>query len=246
MFISAPYGVIIPKIDEKDKNNYDWEESSFGLKVPKRKLNKADASSKTKIGIMGGTFDPIHYGHLVTAEAAAERFNLSPVVFVPSGRPPHKQKQKVTDSRERLRLTELATLSNCRFRISDIEVKRTGYSYTIDTVQWFYHHYGPNLELYFITGADAIVEIMSWHQVERLIQYCQFIAVYRPGYERDHLHKTIAQWSVEFSQRIHLIEVPALAISSTDIRERLQKGRSIKYLVPEPVEHYIRAQQLYR
>nr|WP_207707093.1 nicotinate-nucleotide adenylyltransferase [Heliorestis acidaminivorans] len=199
-----------------------------------------------KIGIMGGTFDPIHYGHLVTAESAAEQFELSPVIFVPSGRPPHKREHLVTDPIERLRLTELATLSNPRFSTSSLEVERTGYSYAIDTVQWFHHHYGPTVDLYFITGADAIVEIMSWHKVERLIQYCQFIAVYRPGYAREQLHNTISQWSEEFSRRIHLIEVPALAISSTDIRNRLKKGRSIKYLVPEPVEHYIKEHLLYR
>ncbi|WP_328793780.1 nicotinate-nucleotide adenylyltransferase [Heliomicrobium undosum] len=239
-FIIGPHGVVI-SIPE-DLANYEWVDTTFGIKVPKIKVPKNEAAqtgeAMVRVGIMGGTFDPVHYGHLVTAEAAADLFDLSVVVFVPSGRPPHKQHQAVTDPWERYRLTELATCSNPRFRMSDVEVSRPGYSYAIDTVRAFRREYGEQAEFFFITGADAILEIMTWRQIDQLMAECRFIAAYRPGYDRDHLREAVARMEA-FSGRIHLVEVPALAISSTDIRRRLYQGRSVKYLLPEPVIHRI-------
>jgi nicotinate-nucleotide adenylyltransferase len=198
-----------------------------------------------RLGIMGGTFDPIHYGHLVTAEAARTEFGLEVVVFVPSGHPPHKAGHRLTDARHRYMMTVLAVATNPWFEVSRVEIDRPGFSYTIDTVQEFRRRYGETTDLFFITGADAILEILTWHRVNDLFTLCQFIAATRPGYRLDGLGKVLEAILPDNRQRIHLLEVPALAISSTDIRERVRSGRSIKYLVPEPVEHYIYKNRLY-
>ncbi|MBQ3287634.1 MAG: nicotinate-nucleotide adenylyltransferase [Firmicutes bacterium] len=194
-----------------------------------------------RLGIMGGTFDPIHYGHLVTAEAARTRFRLDQVVFVPSGRPPHKT-GGTTDASDRLVMTQMAIVTNPGFSLSDIEAKRDGYSYSIDTVREFFDIYGPELELFFITGADAILGIPTWKDAADLLNMCTFIAASRPGFDLAELNKLPLAWL----ERIRLFEIPALAISSTDIRRRVKNGDSIKYLLPEPVEHYILRYGLYR
>jgi len=195
-----------------------------------------------RVGIMGGTFDPIHYGHLVTAEAARWEYCLHKVVFVPSGRPPHKKDYPVTAPHHRYHMTLLATASNPYFEVSPMEIEREGYSYAIDTVLAFRRIYGPEAELFFITGADAILEILTWKDVDRLLQECRFIAATRPGYQLERLEKV----PVQGRHRIHPIEVPALAISSTDIRWRVKNKKPIKYLLPEPVEDYIYREGLYR
>ncbi|MGI6712208.1 MAG: nicotinate-nucleotide adenylyltransferase [Bacillota bacterium] len=196
---------------------------------------------KLKIAIMGGTFDPIHYGHLVTAEAARCSFNLDKVIFVPSGRPPHKKGKMITPGEHRYQMTLLAIESNPYFKVSPMELNRSGYSYAIDTVSAFLEYYGPEMELYFITGADAILEIITWKDVRNLMERCCFIAATRPGFnlsDTDCLPQ-------EFLQKIIFMEVPALAISSTDIRQRIAHGRSIKYLLPDKVEEYIYQNKLY-
>ena len=194
-----------------------------------------------RLGIMGGTFDPIHYGHLVTAEAARTRFRLDQVVFVPSGRPPHKI-GGTTEASDRLVMTQMAIVTNPGFSLSDIEARREGYSYSIDTVREFFDIYGPELELFFITGADAILSIPTWKDAADLLNMCTFIAASRPGFDLAELNKLPLAWL----ERIRLFEIPALAISSTDIRRRVKQGDSIKYLLPEPVEHYILRYGLYR
>lgn len=194
-----------------------------------------------RLGIMGGTFDPIHYGHLVTAEAARTRFCLDQVVFVPSGRPPHKE-VGTTDASDRMVMTQMAIVTNPGFSLSDIEARREGYSYSIDTVREFFDIYGPELELFFITGADAILSIPTWKDAADLLNMCTFIAASRPGFDLAELNKLPLAWL----ERIRLFEIPALAISSTDIRRRVKQGDSIKYLLPEPVEHYILRYGLYR
>ncbi|MGI6064863.1 MAG: nicotinate-nucleotide adenylyltransferase [Bacillota bacterium] len=195
-----------------------------------------------KLAVMGGTFDPIHYGHLVTAEAARCGFNLDKVVFVPSGRPPHKREKNITPSEDRFDMTSLAIASNSFFEVSRVEIDRPGFSYAIDTVNAFYDYYGNDIELYFITGADAILEILTWKHVDQLMEKCQFIAATRPGF---HLHD-INSLPEHFAAKIVFMEVPALAISSTDIRRRVVENRPIKYLLPEPVEEYIYRYHLYR
>ncbi|MBE3572528.1 MAG: nicotinate-nucleotide adenylyltransferase [Moorella humiferrea] len=199
-----------------------------------------------RVGIMGGTFDPIHFGHLVTAEAARWEFALEKVIFVPSGRPPHKKGYAVTAAEHRYQMTVLATASNPYFEVSRCEIDREGYSYTIDTVLEFRRLYGPDAQLFFITGADAILEILTWKDVDRLLKECHFIAATRPGFQLNRPGELKPMLPVEGRHRIHLIEVPALAISSTDIRRRVQNNKPIKYLLPETVEEYIRSHGLYQ
>lgn len=198
-----------------------------------------------RLAIMGGTFDPIHYGHLVAAEGARHQFNLQKVIFVPAGRPPHKANKPMTDPVHRLAMTRLAVKSNPYFEVSAIEIERPGPSYTIDTVRWMARIY-PDAEIYFITGADAVLEILTWKNVKELIQICYFIAATRPGYRLDGLQQVLGAFPREYLNKIYTMEVPALAISSTDIRRRVSEGRPIKYLLPEPVEEYIYEKGLYR
>ncbi|KKM11189.1 nicotinate-nucleotide adenylyltransferase [Clostridiales bacterium PH28_bin88] len=193
---------------------------------------------------MGGTFDPIHYGHLVAAEAARDQFRLDRVVFVPSGVPPHKKAYPVTEPRHRYLMTVLAVASNPFFEVSRVEIDRPGFSYAVDTVAEFRRVYGTGNQLYFITGADAILEILTWKKVDKLMGLCEFIAATRPGYHLQ-LDATLEKFPPEARGRIHFMEVPALAISSTDIRRRVREGRPVKYLLPETVEQYILKNKLY-
>ena len=197
-----------------------------------------------RIGLMGGTFDPVHYGHLVTAEQAYYQFDLDKVVFVPSGQPPHKMGKQITSREHRYMMTVLATTSNPHFEVSSIEVDRSGPSYAIDTVRAFRDRYGYDVGLYFITGADAILEMLEWKDSDDLLDLCEFIAATRPGYA---LHSDkIEQIFGHRANKIHFLEVPALAISSTDIRERLKDGRPVRYLLPDMVINYIELVGLYR
>jgi nicotinate-nucleotide adenylyltransferase len=198
-----------------------------------------------RLGMMGGTFDPIHYGHLVAAEEARCQLELEKVIFIPAGRPPHKTKREISAARHRLNITRLAVASNPFFRVSDVEIMKPGPSYTIDTVQIFKEKF-PGAELFFITGADAVLEILSWKRVEELLRLCYFVAATRPGYQLDELSKNIPGFPINGKKRIITMEVPALAISSTDLRRRVREGRPIKYLVPEAVEAYILNNNLYR
>jgi nicotinate-nucleotide adenylyltransferase len=189
---------------------------------------------------MGGAFDPIHYGHLVTAEIARSKFALDTVVFVPSGHPPHKQSLP-GQAEQRLMMTLLATVTNPYFQISRSEVDRTGPSYTYDTLLEFSGLFGPESQFYFITGADAVLEMLSWRNAEKLIGLCSFIAATRPGYRLT----DVGQLPHNFRAKIETMQVPALSISSTDIRRRIREGKPIKYLLPEAVETYIYKQGLY-
>ncbi len=192
---------------------------------------------------MGGTFDPIHYGHLLMAEEARQAFALDEVVFVPNGRPAHKKAYMVSSPEDRYAMTLLATESNPFFSASRIEIERPGLSYTIDTLRAFRTQY-PELEaLYFITGADAVLEILTWHEYDQLAQECRFIAVTRPGFVLERLREIT---NADFLEHVSFLPIPGLEISSTDIRKRVREGRSIRYLTPEPVEDYIRQHQLYR
>lgn len=204
------------------------------------------AKTNKRLGIMGGTFDPVHYGHLVTAETARAQFNFDKVIFVPSGYPPHKIGQKITEARHRYLMTVLAVATNIYFEVSRIEIDRQGYSYAIDTVSQLKEKYGPEWELYFITGADAVLEILTWKNIERLIEMCTFVAATRPGFDLSILDNKLEQISSIAKDKFLTFEVPALSISSTDIRQRVAAGKPIKYLLPESVERYIYANNLYR
>ena len=201
---------------------------------------------KKAIGIMGGTFDPIHYGHLVAAEAARNQFALERVYFVPSAHPPHKEEERVSDIEHRYLMTFLSITGNRYFEISDVEMARPGKSYAYDTVKWFRNKY-PDYEIYFITGADAIKEIITWHRVEELLDLCYFVAATRPGYDLEKLKENELRFlPAEYLERILLIEIPALAISSTDIRNRVRENKPIKYLLPDQIEDYIFKKKLYQ
>ncbi|MCL1816678.1 MAG: nicotinate-nucleotide adenylyltransferase [Clostridiales bacterium] len=193
-----------------------------------------------RVGIMGGTFDPIHYGHLVTAEIARSKFSLDTVVFVPSGQPPHKQSLPGY-AEKRLMMTLLATVTNLHFQVSRTEIDRKGPSYTYDTLIEFIEVFGQKSKFYFITGADAVLEMFSWHNAEKLLELCSFIAATRPGY----LLSELQNLPDAFLNKIELMQVPALSISSSDIRRRIRTGEPIKYLLPETVEIYIYKQGLY-
>jgi nicotinate-nucleotide adenylyltransferase len=200
-----------------------------------------------KIGIMGGTFDPIHHGHLVTAGEARWQFGLSQVIFVPNRHPPLKDPGEVSEPEHRYLMTLLATVTNMQFTVSRIEIERPGPSYTIDTIGEL-RRTNPGDQLYYITGADALRQILDgeWRETDRLLGLCQFIAASRPGYHVDSSMWTSANHRLgERLRNVHTMEIPALAISSTDIRGRVQAGRPIKYLVPEPVEEYIAKHRLY-
>jgi nicotinate-nucleotide adenylyltransferase len=197
-----------------------------------------------RLGIMGGTFDPIHYGHLVTAEGARYAFGLERVIFIPSGRPPHKTGNMVSNPLDRYEMTCMAIASNPYFCASAIEVERPGPSYTIDTVRAVMKQY-PGAKIYFITGADALLEIFNWKDFDALILICNFVAATRPGYRLFELKEKIAFLPPGLKQNISYMEVPALAISSTDIRQRVHDGRPVKYLLPESVEDYIKKNRLY-
>jgi nicotinate-nucleotide adenylyltransferase len=199
-----------------------------------------------KIGILGGTFDPVHLGHLTAAEAVGEAYALERVLFIPAGEPPHKLNQAMTPARHRYCMTGLATLGNPRFDVSPVEIQRKGVSYTIDTLDYFKRQLGPDSEIYFITGADVISEIFTWRSVDALFESCFFVIVTRPGFDFKRLWNQFAGLLTQSQlARILPLEIPAVEISSTDIRERIRQGRTVKYLLPESVEAYIHKNKLY-
>ncbi|HHT89542.1 MAG: nicotinate-nucleotide adenylyltransferase [Bacillota bacterium] len=202
-------------------------------------------NKSSRVGIMGGTFDPVHYGHLVTAEGARFEYGLDQVLFLPSGKPPHKTNKQVSEAEHRYMMTVLATLTNPHFEVSRLDIDREGVSYTIDSLRILREKFGAQTELFFITGADAIFEITDWKDSEEYLTIAHFIAAARPGFCLEELPQTTQNWVGEHGDRFHVLRVPAMAISSTEIRERVRKGTSIRYLVPEQVEHYIRRHGLY-
>jgi len=193
---------------------------------------------------MGGTFDPIHLGHLVTAEEALVQFNLDSVVFMPTGRPVLKDDRAVTSPEHRYLMCVVATAANPDFDVSRLEIDRPGLTYTVDTLRVLKGTYGPSAEIFFITGADAVWEIVTWKEAESFRDLATFIAATRPGYD---LASAREQHAEELARiRLEFIEVPALAISSTGIRQRVAERRPIRYLVTESVASYIRKYELYQ
>ncbi len=207
---------------------------------------QSNKAGSLNVGLMGGTFDPIHMGHLVTAEEARQQFNLDYVVFVPTGIPPHKDEKTISLPEHRYLMTSLAVMSNPSFFVSRFEIDKEAPTYTVDTVRHFACGKGPGLEVFFITGADAILEIFTWKDYEELLRLCTFIAVSRPGYSLERFYESLERSCPEMRHKVHLLEIPALAVSSTFIRERVALSKTIKYLTPEPVEQYIRKHGLYR
>jgi len=191
-----------------------------------------------RIGIMGGTFDPIHQGHLVAASEVADRFALDEVVFVPTGDPWEKSGIPVSSAVDRYLMTVIATASNPRFQVSRADIDRPGPTYTIDTLRDLQTEYGPKAQMFFITGADALEKILSWKDAEAMFELAHFIGVTRPGFELSAAHLP--------ADTVSLVEVPAMAISSTECRARVAAGKSLWYLVPDGVVQYIAKRALYR
>ena len=191
-----------------------------------------------RVGIMGGTFDPIHHGHLVAASEVADRYALDEVVFVPTGHPWQKGDVAVSPAEDRYLMTVIATASNPRFTVSRVDVDRDGPTYTVDTLRDLRGVYGPDAELFFITGADALARILSWKDAEQMFKLAHFVGVTRPGFELNDDHLP--------DDTVSLIRVPAMAISSTACRMRVAEGKPVWYLVPDGVVQYIAKRNLYR
>ncbi|WP_269092769.1 nicotinate-nucleotide adenylyltransferase [Arthrobacter hankyongi] len=195
----------------------------------------AGPGRKFRLGVMGGTFDPIHHGHLVAASEVAAVFDLDEVVFVPTGQPWQKSDRDVSPAEHRYLMTVIATASNPRFTVSRVDIDRPGQTYTIDTLRDL-RAARPDAELFFITGADAMAQIVSWKDMDELWSLAHFVGVTRPGHVLNNLGR----------DDVSLLEVPALAISSTDCRERVEHDHPVWYLVPDGVVQYIAKHRLYR
>ena len=193
---------------------------------------------KKKIGILGGTFDPVHLGHLVLAEQVKERLKLDQVIFIPCLRSPHKTRQKLSPATDRLRMIQLALQGNSSFAVSDIELKRKGLSYTVDTLKDLKNLY-PNSRIYFLTGSDVVDELGTWKDPQRLYRLAKVVIAIRPGFDEfDHRNR--------FAQKSIVVPITGIDVSSSEIRRRVKTGKSMKYLVPSGVEDYIRKKKLYR
>ena len=197
------------------------------------------AGRRRRVGVMGGTFDPIHHGHLVAASEVQSSYDLDEVVFVPTGQPWQKSGRAVSAAEDRYLMTVIATAANPRFWVSRVDIERGGPTYTVDTLRDL-RSAMPDAELYFITGADALAGIFGWRGHEQLFELAQFVGCTRPGYEMD----AAALASIP-SDRVAMLEIPALAISSTDCRERQRGGQPVWYLVPDGVVQYITKHRLY-
>jgi len=191
-----------------------------------------------RVGIMGGTFDPIHHGHLVAASEVADRFGLDEVIFVPTGQPWQKADEPVSPAEDRYLMTVIATASNPRFQVSRVDIDRGGPTYTIHTLRDLRAEYGAKVQLFFITGADALAKILSWKDLDEVFELAHFIGVTRPGFRLSDAHLP--------ADTVSLVQVPAMAISSTDCRARVSRGEPLWYLVPDGVVQYIAKRRLYQ
>ncbi|TDE21992.1 nicotinate-nucleotide adenylyltransferase [Actinomadura sp. 6K520] len=195
-------------------------------------------TQKRRLGIMGGTFDPIHHGHLVAASEVAHFYSLDEVVFVPTGLSSHKQDHGITPAEDRYLMAVIATASNPRFSVSRVDIDRPGPTYTVDTLRDMRGIHGPDADMFFITGADALEKMLTWHDTDELFELAHFVGVTRPGHR-------LADPGLP-NGRVSLMEVPALAISSTECRDRVHSGEPIWYLVPDGIVQYINKRDLYR
>ena len=190
-----------------------------------------------RIGVMGGTFDPVHHGHLVAASEVAHIFALDEVIFVPTGQPYQKDYRQVSAAEDRYLMTVIATASNPRFSVSRVDIDRPGATYTIDTLRELRAAAGPQDELFFITGADALARMLTWHDVDELFTLAHFVGCTRPGHQ-------LSEAGLP-DGKVSLVEIPALAISSTECRDRVEAGEPVWYLVPDGVVQYIAKRALY-
>lgn len=201
-----------------------------------------------KIGLYGGSFDPIHNGHLIVARAVAERLGLDRVIFLPSAKPPHKETETLAAPAHRADMVKLAIEPEPAFEFSDFDLTREGPSYTIDTVAHFRNRFGADVELCWIIGADSLVELPAWHRVRELVDECRIVTAVRPGWTRIEWEKLLPPLSDDQLTRLQdgVVETPMIEISSSDIRQRVRQGRSCRYLVPDRVHAYVDTHHLYR
>jgi nicotinate-nucleotide adenylyltransferase len=198
-----------------------------------------------RLGILGGTFDPIHFGHLLAAEEARVTLRLDRVLFAPAGDPPHKQGYAILPIAHRLRMARLAISDNPAFDISAVDMDRPGPHYTVDTIQLIRNEWGTGVdETYFIMGADSLAHLLTWHQPDQLVDLCRLAVVARPGYRADLAELEAALPNI--SRRLDWVEMPVLGISSSDLQRRVREGRSIRYQVPAAVAEYVTEHNLYR
>lgn len=197
------------------------------------------------IGIMGGTFDPPHFGHLLAAEWARFEFGLDKVIFVPAASPPHKNNRRITSAEHRYRMVQIAISDNPFFDISPVEIEREGKSYTVDTIAYFKEAYA-GVDFYFIMGADSLLTLETWKNTELLVTMCNFIAVTRPGYTIPADFWKNSRLAFSLKEKLYLMEIPGMDISSSEIRGRVRKNKPIKYLLPRELEEYINDHKLYR
>ena len=198
-----------------------------------------------RVGILGGTFDPVHLGHLIIAEEARIRLRLDRVIFTPAGQPWLKEGQPVTPAHHRLRMVELAVASNPFFQVVSSEIDRSGPTYTVETLEELQSSLGPNAGLYFIVGMDALEQFHRWKEPERLLELCSLVVVSRPGHQGVDINNLVGRYP-QAGERLVLLTVPRIEISSTEIRRRVGEGISIRYLVPEVVDEYISEHGLYQ
>lgn len=197
----------------------------------------------SRVAILGGTFDPIHLGHLLIAEQAYNTFSLDKVIFMPAGAPPHKTEKKIVDGSRRLKMVKLAIRDNPHFSYSDYELKKEGRSYTADTLRYF-KELNPGHKVYFIIGADSLLDIFSWREPDYLLENGHFIVARRPGYPLDNIH--LDERYQPYLEHIHIMEGILIDISSSKIRERIRTGQSIRYQTRDAVISYIEKERLYR
>jgi nicotinate-nucleotide adenylyltransferase len=208
---------------------------------------KESLPAERRIGIIGGSFDPVHIGHLIIAQDAAEYLDLTEVIFIPAAIPPHKQQLQRVDAGCRLNMLKLATESDPRFSVSDIETKRGGVSYTVDTLNNF-HDVDRDVELFLIVGSDTLVDLHTWHKIEEILELCNVATFLRPGEDAVEVIEKKIKLPAEQKERLlrNVINAHRIEVSSSEIRTRLAEGRSIRYLVPPDVEMYIYEQGLYQ
>ncbi len=198
-----------------------------------------------KIGICGGTFDPVHVGHLAIAELVREEFALDKVLFIPSGKPPHKDLDSVTDPVHRLNMVQCAVSTNPNFEAVSIEVERRGYTYTVDTLKQLHELYPKGTEFYYIIGADVVMDLLKWKNADEVFTLTSFIALMRPGFNDEEFKTRLTYLKSKYNVNITGFEAPLIEISSTFIRDRIKSGKSVKYFTTEPVERYIKENKLY-
>jgi len=189
-----------------------------------------------KIGLLGGTFNPMHIGHLLLAEECFLRFELEKVIFIPAYIPPHKEVECGISVEDRAEMVKLGIAGNEKFELSTYEIDKKGISYTVDTLQYYREEYGDKADLFFLTGCDSVAELSTWKGVDRILDISNFIIATRPGWKKNH----------DYDGKVEYINIPGIDISSTVIRERIRECKSVKYLVPEPVIGYIEKKGLYK